>query len=334
MYLHLAEMKHISAVLQRRKGKGSKIRFIAPLPAVKGMELEGPSPARAARELCSGVPSVPLSNLSFSSCICLKMKTRPGFHVPFKCTSLKEVYVFRYWNPPGRRQQGGTGVAVMEWCPHKAPAKWCPFLSQMKRWIGKNKSVVSPDATAPCNCGSPQKGRCRTALPCGDEQQYLTWLTLPRRGAALLTASSFRLSCADPTAHNTSQKHPGRGWSFPREDRWSLMWGWKGTEVADSFLDTDSQWKFSRKNLSLSFIQRHPSVGNGMDSHSRGSPSKTQVAFLWLGKKVDLVQYPGRDALWLSDVLWPGLTVHSYYFLPFLLETFGVFTKGILTIKP
>lgn len=55
------------------------------------------------------------------------------------------------------------------------------------------------------------------ARPCLVEMSSKTSLgSLPRRGAALLAASSFRLSRADPTAHNTSQKHPGRGWSFPR----------------------------------------------------------------------------------------------------------------------
>lgn len=75
-------MKHINVVLQCRKGKGSKIRFIAPLPSVKDKELEGPI---TARELSSGVLLVPLSNLAFSACICPKMKTRPDFRMPFKC---------------------------------------------------------------------------------------------------------------------------------------------------------------------------------------------------------------------------------------------------------
>lgn len=54
-------MIQVNVVLQCRKGNGSKVRFIAPLPAVKGKELEGPSTARSSWELCSGVPLMPLS---------------------------------------------------------------------------------------------------------------------------------------------------------------------------------------------------------------------------------------------------------------------------------
>lgn len=139
VYLHLAQMKHINVVLQCRKGKGRKMRFMAPLPAVKVKESEGPIAAGAARELCSGVPLVPLSNLPFSSCICLKMKTRPDFHVPFQRigVGLKELYVFRYWHAPGQRQQGGTRVAMMGDVPIK-PHKMTSFLKPNEEVDWKN----------------------------------------------------------------------------------------------------------------------------------------------------------------------------------------------------
>lgn len=240
-------MKHINVVLQCRKRRGSKNRFTAPLPAVKDKELEGPV---TARELCSGVSLVPLRNPLFSSRICPKMKTRPDFHVPFKCIGVgsKDLHIIRYWNILGHRQQGGTRVAMKEWCPCKAPAKLCPFLSQMKRWIGKTKSVVSPGAAAPHNHGSPQKGRCHTAMHCGDELQELTWLSPSHHGPSLLTASSCQLSWTDPAAHTASQEDPGRGRRFPGEDQWSLVSGWNGTEVPDSSLDTDSCGNSWEKN--------------------------------------------------------------------------------------
>lgn len=125
-----------------------------------------------------------------------------------------------------------------------------------------------------------------------------------------------------------------RTWSFARENQQSLTQGWKSTELPDTPLDTDSQWKSLRKNA---LFYAKASVNEGWARLVlMGAPSKALVAFLWLGKQIELTQYPGRDALLgilSSDMLWPRLTALSYYFLPFPLEIFGVFNKGISGIK-
>lgn len=89
----------------------------------------------------SGVPSVPPSNLSFSSCISSEMKTRTEFHVPFKCTGIapEKLSVLGRWHATGHRQWGGARVAVVEWCPHKATCgslKAAFFLAGKEVWFG------------------------------------------------------------------------------------------------------------------------------------------------------------------------------------------------------
>lgn len=159
--------------------------------------------------------------------------------------------------------------------------------------------------------------RChRTLQPWQPTKSTMSHSPALRRWAAVthlarsVTAPSLWLSALlyRPCRSRHKSKGSQQRLILPKREPAVIDVDWKGTKVPDSSLDTDSQRKLSRKKpLPLLYPKASISGEWAGLALTGGGPSKTQAAFLWLGKKIDLAQYPGRAALLeilSSDMRW------------------------------
>lgn len=203
----------------------------------------------------------------------------------------------------------------MDWCPRKTPAKWPAPFSQMKGWIGKQACAL-PGCCCTLRARPPTKSGMWPRPAAWGRAAGAPWL-----GPSPLTASSSWL-----WYRPCSPQRASRSWQTLVLPRRGAVVGVGLEWRRGAWLQTQ-EWKFSGEKRAPLLYPKAST--DGLGSHTQAVPLGL-AAFLWLGRKIGLAQHPHRGAslgMSPSDVLWPGLTAHSYCFLRFLPWDNGNFYK-------